>query len=138
MSADDFDDNPYKASPFPENDSRDEEESLAVDEQGIPILEEVFDPDLDLSEDSALVSGLVTESHGLKLPDKGILLDALKEQLLNRMEQELEEITHQIAIAVTAQLSHGMEQTIREELHRSLGHHLEALLDRTLKQSADD
>ncbi len=138
MNDDYFDDDPDKAPFFPGKDPRDEEESLAVDEQGIPILEEVFDPDLDLSEDSALVSGLVTESHGLKLPDKGILLDALKEQLLVRMEQELEEITHHIAIAVTAQLSRGMEQTIREELERSLGHHLEALLDRTLKQSTVD
>jgi hypothetical protein len=109
-------------------------ESLAVDDRGIPILDDVIEPDLDLSDDSALVPGLDTEPHGLNLPDKEVLLDALKGQLLNQIEQQLEGITHQIAMAVTAQLSRNMEQTIREELQRSLSGHLETMLERTLKQ----
>jgi hypothetical protein len=116
------------------DDTTQSDEPLALDERGIPILEEVIEPELDLSEDSALVPGLDTQPHGLHLPDKELLLDALKEQLLSQIEQELEGITHQIAEAVTAQLSRNMEQTIREELQRSLSGHLETMLERTLKR----
>jgi hypothetical protein len=134
MNDDSFDNEERWASIPTDEDSYEEAESLAVDDRGIPILDEVIEPDLDLSDDSALVPGLDTEPHGLNLPDKEVLLDALKEQLLSQIEQELEGITHQIAEAVTAQLSHNMEQTIREELQRSLSGHLETMLERTLKQ----
>jgi hypothetical protein len=134
MNDDSFENHGQRTSVPGEEGSLEGNESLAVDERGIPILEEVIDPDLDLSDDSALVPGLDTQPHGLNLPDKGMLLDAIKGQLLNQIEQELEGITHQIAEAVTAQLSHNMEQTIREELQRSLSGHLETMLDRTLKQ----
>lgn len=120
---------------MPSTGSGKEEGSVNVDERGIPILEEVIDLDLDLSEDSALVPGLDGEPHGLNLPDKEMLLEALKEQLLDQMEEELGEITHQIAEAVALQLSRNMEQTIREELHSSLRSHLETMLDRTLKSN---
>jgi hypothetical protein len=134
MNDDSFDNREQWASITEDENNRGEGESLAVDDRGIPILDEVIEPDLDLSDDSALVPGLDTEPHGLNLPDKEVLLDALKQQMLSQFEQELEGITHQIAEAVTAQLSHNMEQTIREELQRSLSGHLETMLERTLKQ----
>jgi hypothetical protein len=134
MNDDSFDNQGQRRSLPPEEGSREEYESLAVDDRGIPILDEVIDPDLDLSDDSALVPGLDTQPHGLNLPDKEMLLEAIKRQLLNQMGQEMEVITHQIAVAVAAQLSREIEHTIREELQRSLSGHLETMLDRTLKQ----
>jgi hypothetical protein len=134
MNDDAFENQGQRRSVPPEEGSWEENESLTVDDRGIPILDEVIDPDLDLSEDSALVPGLDTRPHGLNLPDKEILLEAIKGQLLSQMGQEMEVITHQIAVAVAAQLSREIEQTIREELQRSLSGHLETMLDRTLKQ----
>jgi hypothetical protein len=97
----------------------------AVDDHGIPILDEVVYPETDLSDDSALVNPEVRAGHGLHLPDPETVLAAMRVQLRDRMENDLNEIVDRVA-ATTAE---RLEKALRRELREMLDRHLRKLLD---------
>lgn len=101
------------------------EGSATVDDQGIPILDEVIYPETDLSDDSALVNPEVHEGHGLHLPNPEALLAAIRVQLHDRMESELDGIIDRVAVTTAKRL----EEALRRELRDVLKRHLLKLLD---------
>ena len=101
------------------------EGSPTVDDQGIPILNEVIYPETDLSDDSALIGPESSQGHGLHLPDPEALLAAMRVQLQDRLTGELDGIVDRVA-ATTAK---RLEEALRRELREMLDRHLRRLLD---------
>ncbi len=99
--------------------------SAAVDDHGIPILDEVVYPETDLSDDSALIGPEIREGHGLHLPDPEALLAAMRVQLQDRMTEELDGIVDRVATTTAERL----EKALRRELREMLDRHLRKLLD---------
>ena len=130
-------DNGEQTTPLPEsveNTSVPREGAAAVDDHGIPILDEVVYPETDLSDDSALVNPEVRTGHGLHLPDPETLLAAMRVQLQDRMEHDLNEIVDRVA-ATTAE---RLEKALRRELREMLDRHLRKLLDEIRPDGTSD
>lgn len=97
----------------------------AVDDHGIPILDEVVYPETDLSDDSALVNPEIHDGHGLHLPDPEALLAAMRVQLQDRMTEELDGVVDRVATTTAERLEKALQRELREMLDR----HLRKLLD---------
>jgi hypothetical protein len=122
---------------------KDDQSSLCVDTDGIPILDDVIPgqeseheniPTLDdvvtPEEIGALQSPSPLISKGLNLPDHAELLHAIRNELKQQLQGELEPLI--------AQLANEMTQQIIDDLELNLAHKIESRLKQSTQETIDD
>ncbi len=110
------------------------EVSVAIDKDGIPILDDVVDSDKIESEPQASPSN---KGQGLNLPDRTVLIAAMRKQLNRQIESELQVMAQQVAATTAKKLSSSIERVIWKELQCALGDQLDKMLEKSDKSPAD-
>jgi hypothetical protein len=108
--------------------------SVATDKDGIPILDEVVDSD---RVESTSQPAAPQKGQGLNLPDRTALLVAMRKQLSQQIESELQMIAQQIAATTAKKLSASIERVLWKELQCALGDQLDKMQEKSNKSAKD-
>ncbi|MES9858836.1 MAG: hypothetical protein ABW166_19870 [Sedimenticola sp.] len=119
-------------------DEEQNEQPLAVDDQGIPILDEVveFDP---ICQDSVEIEdfsdALPPARLTLELPEYTPLLEAMRDKLRLQLSYELTPLIENVVTSAITQATLNLETAMREELYGTLHQRLDELIDQSLEES---
>jgi hypothetical protein len=108
--------------------------SVATDKDGIPILDEVVDSNQVKSAPQPAAS---QKGQGLNLPDRSALLVAMRKQLSQQIESELQMMAQQIAATTAKKLSASIERVLWKELQCALGDQLDKMQEKSNKSAKD-
>ncbi|MCG8428073.1 MAG: hypothetical protein MI754_12015 [Chromatiales bacterium] len=121
---------------------------LMLDEDGIPILNDVVVPEHLDSDDEILAipdqdlepepvlspSGTTQSSFNLNLPKHEALLAAMRDRLHNRLMKDLTPVIPKIAEQVAAEIAADFEQQFQARFNQALKQEIETLIDETIDQ----
>jgi AcrR family transcriptional regulator len=118
--------------PNPFVDELETEPVLKLDEDGIPILEEVVEAGAkrDLSE----LEELDWDEPAPAIPDEEVLREQMRENLRTWVDQELKRITADLVPAVIETISKDLHDTLEQKLMAGLRERIPAMLEQALEQ----
>ncbi|MES9904458.1 MAG: hypothetical protein ABW168_17505 [Sedimenticola sp.] len=117
--------------------SKRSELELAVDDQGIPILDEVVELDPICGESITIddLDEALPPAHlGLGLPQYAPLLEAMREKLRLQLSYELTPLIENIVTSAITHTTLNLETAMREELYGALHQRLDEMIDQALKE----
>lgn len=108
------------------------EKPFSVDEEGIPILEEVVGP----AEEAPPLPGVeqLTDPKEKKALDYEALLSTMRAYLKSQLEADMESIVREVVPEAIAQASQGLEEALKQELAARLEARTSEVIDRLLEQ----
>ncbi|PLY15698.1 MAG: hypothetical protein C0631_06120 [Sedimenticola sp.] len=118
-------------------------DNLVLDDQGIPILDEIVLPDAEEDEEEEfdfktssqpLPQASTLGSFNLNLPNHNALIMAIRNQLRARLVREITPILEQVTEKVAAEVTADFAQRFNDELNQSLKRDIEAFIDETLEK----
>jgi signal recognition particle GTPase len=111
-------------------------DNIAVDEMGIPILQEIVTPTAEQKTETKAPAK--TSSDGLKraltVPNNEILAKALRNQLRSKVKKDLDDITKDVAAKAVSSITQELEQAIRNQLTEILNQNLEEMIEKTITE----
>jgi len=122
---------------YPESltpDQKDSSDSIAVDDMGIPILEEIVAPTADHKTETKTPVNPSSEAvkRALTAPNNKILAKALRNQLRSKVKKDLDEITQDVTAKAVSSITQELEQTIKSQLTEILDQNLDRLIDKVM------
>jgi len=111
-------------------------DNIAVDDMGIPILEEIVIPTADHKTETKAPVNPSSEAlkRALTGPNNKILANALSNQLRSKVKNDLDDIVSDVASKVVSSITPDLEQKIRNQLTEILDQNLEEMIDETITQ----
>ncbi|MES9900733.1 MAG: hypothetical protein ABW148_17180 [Sedimenticola sp.] len=117
------------------------EQKLAVDDQGIPILDEVVEFDSicqDSVDSEELDDALPPAFLNLGLPEYTPLVDAMREKLRLQLSYELTPLIENVVTSAITQATLNLETAMREELYGVLHLRLDEMIEQSLNEHFGD
>ena len=105
---------------------------FSVDKEGIPILDEVVQPEAEDPSPADAAFPLESQDQG-KL-DYEALLSTMRVYLKSQLEADMEGIINDVVPQAVSQVSRGLEEALRQELQSRLEAHASEVIEKLLEQ----
>ncbi len=110
--------------------------NMAVDDMGIPILQEIISPMTDARPETK--DPVKTSSGALKraltVPHNEILAKALRNQLRSKVKKDLDDIANDVAVKVVSDITPELEQKIRSQVTEILDRNMDVLIEKIITE----
>jgi len=112
---------------------------FSVDQEGIPILDEVVQPEDEVAQAEGEGPSPADATFPLESQDQGkldyeALLSTMRVYLKSQLEADMEGIISDVVPQVVSQASRGLEETLRQELQSRLEAHASEVIEKLLEQ----
>ena len=118
-----------------EGKASDNTSNIAVDDMGIPILEEIVTQNTvtDARKEEITPTPSSTESKpDLSMPSDEAVTDALREQLKSQLNSDIKTIAERVAVKVVTGMTSDLKQQIQAKLKEILENNLDEIIDKTI------
>ncbi len=118
----------------PENPTPNQTGNIALDDMGIPILEEIVAPKADPKPETKTQAKISSEAlkHNLSFPNNEILVKALKNRLRSKVKNDLDDIAKDVAAKAVSSITPELERMIRAQIIEILEQNLEQMINKAV------